>query len=69
MVIGSMTAILMKQQPSPAERQHSLNTFWCAPTPVEPAELEDFRIVLADETRRVIARVLGLLGVSAPESM
>jgi arginyl-tRNA synthetase len=41
----------------------------CRVVGAEPAELEDLRIVLADETRRVIARVLDLLGVSAPESM
>jgi arginyl-tRNA synthetase len=41
----------------------------CRVVGAEPAELEDLRIVLADETRRLIARVLGLLGVSAPESM
>jgi arginyl-tRNA synthetase len=35
----------------------------------EPAELEDLRLVLCDETRRTIARVLDLVGVSAPESM
>jgi arginyl-tRNA synthetase len=41
----------------------------CRVVGAEPAELEDLRIVLVDETRRVIARVLDLLGVSAPESM
>jgi arginyl-tRNA synthetase len=41
----------------------------CRVVGAEPAELEDLRIVLADETRRVIARVLDLVGVSAPESM
>ena len=41
----------------------------CRVVGAEPAELEDLRIVLCDETRRVIARVLDLLGVSAPESM
>jgi arginyl-tRNA synthetase len=41
----------------------------CRVVGAEPAELEDLRIVLADETRRVIARVLHLVGVSAPESM
>jgi arginyl-tRNA synthetase len=41
----------------------------CRVVGAEPAELEDLRIVLADETRRVIARVLDLLGVSAPERM
>jgi arginyl-tRNA synthetase len=41
----------------------------CRVVGAEPQELEDVRIVLCDETRRVIARVLDLLGVSAPESM
>jgi arginyl-tRNA synthetase len=41
----------------------------CRVVGAEPEELEDLRIVLCDETRRVIARVLDLLGVSAPESM
>ena len=41
----------------------------CRVVGAEPAELEGLRIVLVDETRRVIARVLDLLGVSAPESM
>ena len=41
----------------------------CRVVGAEPAELEDLRLVLCDETRRVIARVLDLLGVSAPESM
>jgi arginyl-tRNA synthetase len=41
----------------------------CRVVGAEPAELEDMRLVLCDETRRVIARVLDLLGVSAPESM
>jgi arginyl-tRNA synthetase len=41
----------------------------CRVVGAEPAELEDLRIVLIDETRRVIARVLDLVGVSAPESM
>ena len=35
----------------------------CRVVGAEPAELEDLRIVLVDETRRVIARVLDLLGV------
>ena len=35
----------------------------------EPAELEDFRLVLCEATRSVIARVLDLAGVEAPESM
>jgi arginyl-tRNA synthetase len=41
----------------------------CRVVGAEPAELEDVRLVLCDETRRVIARVLDLVGVSAPESM
>jgi arginyl-tRNA synthetase len=41
----------------------------CRVVGAEPAELEDLRLVLCGETRRVIARVLDLLGVSAPESM
>ena len=41
----------------------------CRVVGAEPAELEDLRIVLCDETRRAIARVLDLVGVSAPESM
>ena len=41
----------------------------CRVVGAEPAELEDLRLVLCDETRRAIARVLDLLGVSAPESM
>jgi arginyl-tRNA synthetase len=34
-----------------------------------PTELESFRIALSGATQRVIALTLGLLGVSAPESM
>jgi arginyl-tRNA synthetase len=41
----------------------------CRVVGAEPAELEDLRIVLCDETRRAVARVLDLIGVSAPESM
>ena len=41
----------------------------CRVVGAEPADLEDLRLVLCDETRRLIARVLDLLGVSAPESM
>ena len=41
----------------------------CRVVGAEPAELEDLRLVLCDEARRVIARVLDLVGVSAPESM
>jgi arginyl-tRNA synthetase len=35
----------------------------------EPEALESFRIALSVATQRVIAGALGLLGVSAPESM
>ena len=35
----------------------------------EPAALESFRLSLSVATRRVIARALGLLGVTAPERM
>jgi arginyl-tRNA synthetase len=35
----------------------------------EPEGLEAFRIALSAATQRVIARALGLLGVSAPETM
>jgi arginyl-tRNA synthetase len=35
----------------------------------EPAEVEDFRLRLSVVTQRTLARALGLLGVSAPESM
>lgn len=35
----------------------------------EPAELEDFRLCLCAATKSVIARVLDLLGVEAPEQM
>ncbi len=41
----------------------------CRVVGAEPAELEDFRLVLCDATRLVIARVLDLAGVEAPESM
>ncbi len=41
----------------------------CRVVGAEPDELEDFRLVLCDSTRRVIARVLDLAGVEAPESM
>jgi arginyl-tRNA synthetase len=41
----------------------------CRVVGAEPAELEDFRLVLCESTGRVIARVLDLLGVEAPESM
>jgi arginyl-tRNA synthetase len=41
----------------------------CRVVGAEPVELEDFRIVLCEATRHVIARVLDLAGVAAPESM
>jgi arginyl-tRNA synthetase len=41
----------------------------CRVVGAEPAELEDFRLVLCEATRDVIARVLDLAGVEAPESM
>jgi arginyl-tRNA synthetase len=41
----------------------------CRVVGAESAELEDFRLVLCDATRHVIARVLDLAGVAAPESM
>jgi arginyl-tRNA synthetase len=41
----------------------------CRVVGAEPGELEDFRLVLCDATARVIARVLGLLGVEAPDRM
>ena len=41
----------------------------CRVVGAEPEELEDFRLVLCDSTRRLIARVLDLAGVEAPESM
>jgi arginyl-tRNA synthetase len=41
----------------------------CRVVGAEPAELEDFRLCLAASTRSVIARVLDLLGVEAPEQM
>ena len=41
----------------------------CRVVGAEPAELEDFRLVLCEATRNVIARVLDLAGVEAPESM
>jgi len=41
----------------------------CRVVGAEPAELESFRIALCVATQRVIARSLGLLGVSSPESM
>jgi arginyl-tRNA synthetase len=41
----------------------------CRVVGADPEELEDFRLVLCDQTRRVIARVLDLAGVEAPASM
>jgi arginyl-tRNA synthetase len=41
----------------------------CRVVGAEPRALEDFRIALSVATQRTIARSLGLLGVSAPESM
>ena len=41
----------------------------CHVVGAEPAELEDFRLCLVASTKDVIARVLDLLGVSAPEQM
>jgi arginyl-tRNA synthetase len=41
----------------------------CRVVGAEPVRLESFRIALSVASQRVIARALGLLGVSAPESM
>ena len=41
----------------------------CRVVGAEPAELEDFRLCLCAATKSVIARVLDLLGVEAPEQM
>jgi arginyl-tRNA synthetase len=41
----------------------------CRVIGAEPEGLEAFRIALSAATQRVIARALGLLGVSAPETM
>ncbi len=41
----------------------------CRVVGAEPAELESFRLALCVVTKRVIARSLDLLGVSAPEAM
>ena len=41
----------------------------CRVVGAEPRELEDFRLSLAASTKAVIARVLDLLGVEAPEQM
>jgi arginyl-tRNA synthetase len=41
----------------------------CRVVGAEPAELEDFRLCLCASAESVIARVLELLGVEAPEQM
>ena len=41
----------------------------CRIVEAEPPELESFRLALAVTARSMIARALGLLGVSAPEHM
>ena len=41
----------------------------CRVVGAEPEEVESFRIALSVATQRTIALSLGLLGVSAPESM
>jgi arginyl-tRNA synthetase len=41
----------------------------CRVVGAEPPSVESFRIALSIATQRVIALSLGLLGVSAPESM
>ena len=41
----------------------------CKVVGAEPEEVESFRIALSESTRQVIALALGLLGVSAPDSM
>jgi arginyl-tRNA synthetase len=41
----------------------------CHVVGAEPVEVEDLRLCLCDSTRSVIASVLALLGVEAPESM
>jgi arginyl-tRNA synthetase len=41
----------------------------CRVIGAQPTELEDFRLCLCEATRRVIARVLSLVGVEAPEQM
>jgi len=41
----------------------------CRVVGAEPAGLESFRLALCVATQRVIARALGLLGVTAPDSM
>jgi len=53
------------------ELAQSFSAFYrdCRVIGAEPEALESFRIALSVATQRVIARSLGLLGVSAPESM
>ena len=41
----------------------------CKVVGAEPEGVESFRIALSEDTRQVIALALGLLGVSAPDSM
>jgi arginyl-tRNA synthetase len=41
----------------------------CRVVGAEPAAVESFRIALSVASQRTIARALGLLGVSAPDSM
>ena len=41
----------------------------CRVVGAEPEAVESFRIALSVAAQRTIARALGLLGVSAPESM
>ena len=41
----------------------------CRVVGAEPAAVESFRLALCVATKRTLARALGLLGVSAPESM
>ena len=54
---------------SSSRRSSRPSTATAASSGAEPAALESFRIALSVATQRVIARSLGLLGVSAPESM
>ena len=53
------------------ELAQSFTAFYrdCHVVGIEPAVLESFRIALSVASRRVLALVLGLLGVSAPDSM
>ena len=53
------------------ELAQSFTAFYrdCHVVGIEPASLESFRIALSVASRRVLALVLGLLGVSAPDSM